>query len=159
MLLLLFQSAAVAAESLIPSPNAIAVDSITSADWSMMLDSTAGGAYAAGLGQVVQGLADIEQCLMIILTTPPGSDMLRPDFACDLFQFIDQPITVALPALVAEVAAKIAKFEPRIKLLSVTAQPASADYSAFDVTVTWQLKTPGAQAQSTTVTIGSSIAN
>jgi len=85
------------------------VPPIASADWSLELDSTAGGAQGAGFGQVVQGIADIQQCIQIILTTPPGSDPFRPDFACDLFRFLDRPLTRALPAIVGAAAAALAK--------------------------------------------------
>jgi len=44
---------------------AIALADITSADWSLALGA---------IGDVVQGIADVEQCLGIIVTTPRGSD-------------------------------------------------------------------------------------
>jgi len=44
---------------------------------------------------------------------------LRPAFACDLWQWIDAPITVARPHLVREIVEAITKWEPRVRLLSV----------------------------------------
>ena len=111
------------------------------------------------IGDVVQGIADVEQCLGIIVTTPRGSDPLRPTFGADIWRFIDFPINRALPAIVSELTSAITVWEPRVTLVSVTAQPvidASAQSGAhLDVTLNWQLKLGMAATpvQSTTVTI------
>jgi len=100
---------------------AITLDDITSADWSLRLDGT--GQPGSGIGSVVQGLADVNQCVGIILTTPQGSDPLRPTFAADLWQFIDYPINSVLPAVVQEVTRALTIWEPRITIVSITARP------------------------------------
>jgi len=129
---------------------AITLADITSADWSLALGA---------IGDVVQGIADVEQCLGIIVTTPRGSDPLRPTFGADIWRFIDFPINRALPAIVSELTSAITVWEPRVTLASVTAQPvidASAQSGAhLDVTLNWQLKlgVAAAPVQSTTVTI------
>lgn len=125
---------------------------ITAADWSLELDSTAPGAAAgAGLGNVVQGINDVAQCIAIILTTIPGSDPLRPTFGCDLWQYVDRPMNQALPKIVREVTDAILEWEPRVNLISVTAQMLSGG-AGMTVTVTWQLKLTGA-TQTTQVTL------
>jgi uncharacterized protein len=129
---------------------AITLADITSADWSLALGA---------IGDVVEGIADVEQCLGIIVTTPRGSDPLRPTFGADIWRYIDFPISLALPAIVSELTSAIARWEPRVKLVSVTAKPvndASAQSSAhLDVTLTWQLKLGAAASplRTTTVTI------
>lgn len=129
---------------------AITLADITSADWSLELGT---------IGGVVQGIADVEQCLGIIVTTPRGSDPLRPTFGADIWRYIDFPIDEALPAIVRELTSAITMWEPRVNLISVTAQPVndgSAQSGAhLDVTITWQLKLGGAPStiQTTTVTI------
>jgi phage baseplate assembly protein W len=129
---------------------AITLVDITSTDWSLALGA---------IGDVVQGIADVEQCLGIIVTTPRGSDPIRPTFGADIWRFIDFPINRALPAIVSELTAAITVWEPRVTLVSVTAQPvidASAQSGAhLDVTLNWQLKlgVAAAPVQSTTVTI------
>ena len=55
---------------------AITLADITSADWSLELGT---------IGGVVQGIADVEQCLGIIVTTPRGSDPLRPTFGANIW--------------------------------------------------------------------------
>jgi hypothetical protein len=121
---------------------AITLDDITSADWSLRLDGT--GQPGSGIGNVVQGLADVNQCVGIILTTPQGSDPLRPTFAADLWQFIDYPINSVLPSVVQEVTRALTLWEPRITIVSITARPVidnTAQSGAhLDIAVTWKLK-------------------
>jgi phage baseplate assembly protein W len=129
---------------------AITLADITSADWSLELGT---------IGGVVQGIADVEQCLGIIVTTPRGSDPLRPTFGADIWRYIDFPIDVALPAIVRELTSAITTWEPRVNLISVTAHPvndgSTQSGAHLDVTLTWQLALGGAPSptQITTVTI------
>src|SRR5258708_10463616 len=108
---------------------------ITSADWSLALGA---------IGEVVQGIADVEQCLGIIVTTPRGSDPLRPTFGSDIWRYIDFPISLALPAIVSELTSAITIWEPRVNLVSVTAQSvndgSAQSGSHLDLTLNWQPK-------------------
>ena len=128
------------------SVGAITLADIASADWSLKLKA---------LGAVVQGLDDIDQCIAIILTTPPGSDPLRPTFGADLWRYIDNPITSAVPSIVREVSAAITMWEPRVTLESVNVIPVSESSAQsgahLNVSVTWRLKLAGASSSRTTV--------
>jgi uncharacterized protein len=150
-----------------PAGNITLAD-ISSADWSLMLDSSAPVVFpGAGIGNVVQGVADVNQCIGIILATPQGSDPLRPTFACDLWRWMDVPVTVARPALVREIVEAIMKWEPRINLLSVTVDLVTAGQTSLPVppnsnvdaqlliTIVWQLKIDivGAGTQRLTLTV------
>jgi phage baseplate assembly protein W len=144
---------------------------ITSSDWSLMLDSTAAQeGLATGVGAVVQGFDDVNQCVNIILTTPKGSDYLRPTFGCDIWHFIDAPLTLALPHIVREVTESLTIWEPRITVIAVTATLAANGTNSnvpgnLVVSVTWQLKlgvNPGPtslQQNTVIVTITPSLAN
>jgi len=68
------------------------------------------------IGEVVQGIADVEQCLGIIVTTPRGSDPLRPTFGADIWRYIDFPISLALPAIVSELTSR-SRFGSRALIL------------------------------------------
>ena len=128
------------------SVGAITLADIASADWSLKLKA---------LGAVVQGLDDIDQCIAIILSTPPGSDPLRPTFGADLWRYIDNPITSAVPSIVREVSAAITMWEPRVTLESVNVIPVSESSAQsgahLNVSVTWRLKLAGASSSRTTV--------
>ena len=52
---------------------AITLAEIKSADWSLTLDTA--GLPGSGIGSVVTGVDDVDQCIAIILTTPKGSDV------------------------------------------------------------------------------------
>jgi len=114
---------------------AITLDDIRSADWSLKLGA---------IGEIVEGIADVEQCLGIIVTTPQGTDPLRPTFGSNIWRYIDQPMNTALPAMVSELTSAITRWEPRVTLVSVTAQPVndggSQSGAHIDVTLNWQLK-------------------
>jgi phage baseplate assembly protein W len=139
----------------------ITLSDITSASWSLMLDSsTQSGTSGSGIGNVVQGVADINQCIGIILATPKGSDPLRPTFACDLWQWIDAPVNIARPNLVREIVEAITKWEPRARVLSVVVNLVANDPSAnvnahLSITIVWQLKVDvaGVGNQRLTITV------
>lgn len=147
------------------SATTITLADITSADWSLRLDIP--GQPGSGIGKVVQGTTDVSQCIQIILTTPKGSDPLRPTFGTDLWQFIDYPLQTAIPLIVREVTEAITLWEPRVQLVKVVATPvidgSQQSGAHMAVTVKWRLKlgnrsqtaAPFAAAvQDTTVAIG-----
>lgn len=72
------------------------------------------------IGEVVQGIDDIRQCMGIILTTTKGSDPLRPLFGSDIWQFIDTPINTAIANISAEIIDAIGKWEQRIIIKELT---------------------------------------
>lgn len=129
------------------SADAVTLTDITSADWSLKLGA---------IGQVVQGVADVDQCVAIILTTPLGSDPLRPTFGCDIWRYIDHPISQSLPAIVRDLTAALTLWEPRITLVNVTGVPVldttTQSGAHLDVSVTWQLKLSGTPTTKSTTT-------
>jgi uncharacterized protein len=138
---------------------AITLSDIKSADWSLMLDFE--GRPGSGIGNVVMGVDDVDQCIAIILTTPKGTDVLRPTFGTDLWKYIDAPIGEAGPAVVREVTQSITQWEPRVKVLSVTSTPLAGVVTQpgahVEITVAWQLNLGGAPSpvRNTTVTLAS----
>lgn len=101
---------------------------IQSADWSPQLGA---------LGEVVEALSDIDQCIRIILGTRKGSDPLRPLFGCDAWLWLDAPVDVALPNVVREVYAAIGMWEPRAEIVSVTLA-AGDDEAHWKIRVIWR---------------------
>jgi phage baseplate assembly protein W len=142
---------------------AITLGDIISADWSLELDPP--GEPGAGIGNVVQGVADVNQCIQIILNTPKGSDPLRPTFGADVWRYIDAPINAAIPAIVRELTEAITRWEPRVTVISIVATPVvGGDTQAgahLNIGITWRLKltargpgtSPFAPAQSIVIAI------
>ncbi|ACI98548.1 GPW/gp25 family protein [Rhodospirillum centenum] len=87
-------------------------------------------------GQVVEDLADIAQCIAIILLTPKGSDPHRPEFASDCWKYIDWPVDQAVPHLVREAVLAIERWEPRVILVGV--EPV-IENARITLRVTWRL--------------------
>ncbi len=136
---------------------------IKSSSWSLMLDSTAGGGAGSGIGQVVQALDDVHQCIKIIFSTIPGEDPFRPTFGCDLTSFLDKPINTVIPAIVATVTAEIATWEPRISVVSIDVTTSTQNPGKITVTINWkpnlgtinqESTTLGTMTQTTTFSIG-----
>ena len=71
-------------------------------------------------GEIVTDVDDITQCIQVILRTPKGADPHRPEFGCDLWQYIDWPIAAAQPHIIRETFDAIALWEPRAVVDSVT---------------------------------------
>lgn len=141
------------------SQGAITLSDIQSADWSLKLDKS--GQPGSGIGKVVMGVSDVDQCIAIILTTPKGTDVLRPTFGTDLWKYIDAPISQAGLAVVREVTQSITQWEPRVKVLSVTTTPLAGNVTQtgahVEITVAWQLNLGDSPspAQNTTITLTS----
>ena len=88
---------------------------------------------------VVQQMADVRQSIRIILTTPKGSDPLRPEFGCDAGNYLDLPLDAARPHIVREVREALA-WEPRVTVSGVTVSQGKEQSGGHAVVrVTWSL--------------------
>lgn len=70
--------------------------------------------------QAVQGVDDIHQCIDHILSTMKGTDVLRPEFGSDHFQYIDQPEDIAIPNIVREITLALQRWENASALIQWT---------------------------------------
>ncbi len=104
------------------------VHTITAVDWQPALDA---------IGDIVESLDDIRQCIRIILITPKGSDPHRPEFGCDLWRFLDYPVNEAIPRIVREAMDALRRWEPRIEVIRVVAQIQSP--AGVKARVEWRL--------------------
>ena len=102
---------------------------ISATDWSSKLNA---------LGEIVEGYDDIKQCIEIILLTSKGSVPHRPEFGCDIFQYLDLPADHAVPQLIYEAHGALKRWEPRIDVESVTAQAQEPHH--YVLTITWRPK-------------------
>lgn len=85
---------------------------------------------------VLQGIEDIHQCIVNILMTQKGSDVLRPEFGSDHFRYIDYPEDIAVPHFVREITTALQRWENRIEVNSVEV---SGEAPYFTFTVYWSL--------------------
>lgn len=122
----------------------ITLTDITAADWSIKLDEP---------GSVVENLDDINQCIRVIIETPKGSRAHEPLFGCDVWLFLDQPLTHALPGIVNAVIEAVTLWEPRVKLTSVVAARDEAGSGKLTLQIEWKLVDDDAGVQQTEVTL------
>ena len=64
-------------------------------------------------GGIVQGFDDIEQCIFNILSTRKGTDVTRPEFGSNYFDYIDAPEDIFVPNAVRVVVLAIQTWEKR----------------------------------------------
>ena len=65
---------------------------------------------------------DVKQCLETLLAIPAGTQPLDRDFGIDTSKIISQPMYVAENTLSLEIIEKVKKYEPRVKVESITFQ-------------------------------------
>lgn len=72
------------------------------------------------LTEYVSGFEDIKQCWKNILFTVPGTFPMLPTFGCDMFKYVDRPITESFGKLRNIIVAALEKWEPRARIDKVT---------------------------------------
>jgi len=89
-------------------------------------------------GEVVEGIADVSQCLAVILMTIPGSVPHEPEFGCGLWEYLDRPVQEVQGYLLSEVVKAIRRWEPRVAVTGVLFE-FSDEYSGLSVEVRYTL--------------------
>ena len=110
------------------------LNEITYVDWQLKLNA---------IGEVSEGVDDINQCIAIILLTRKGSDPHRPTFGSDIYKYVDYPVNEAIPNIIRETTDAISLWETRINIDSVTAE---INGTNITVKVEWTLKDSNASA-------------
>ena len=74
-------------------------------------------------GRAIDSKAHLQQSISDILTTPKGSRLMRPEYGSDLLRMTDRPVNAEFKAdVIAETAAALIRWEPRIKVDSVSVE-------------------------------------
>lgn len=105
---------------------AVALKDIQSSQWSISMSD---------FGEVVTDLEDIKQCLYILLFTPKGTAPFWLDFGCGLYEWIDEPMTIAAPKIVKDIRYAINQWETRVNIVDLT-YSFSAD-GVLHIYLTW----------------------
>ncbi|HIB1401449.1 TPA: GPW/gp25 family protein [Salmonella enterica subsp. enterica serovar Muenchen] len=88
----------------------------------------------------VTGADSVGQCIRTILSTPKGSDPLRPEFGSDAWKYIDRPVAQAIPHVIRESVEAVRRFEPRCHNLRVKPQVKGEHVTLH---ITWTLQNGG----------------
>lgn len=89
--------------------------------------------------RLVTDVDDIHQEVLLVLYTPLGADVHRPDFGSDWWHWIDSPINLSRPHIVRAVVSAIERWVVRIKLVRVVlTQRDDNDFASKDLLVEWK---------------------
>lgn len=102
-----------------------------------------------------QGETNVEESLRILLSTEPGERMNLPDYGAGLGHFLFEPNTTSTHVQISKaISQAIARWEPRVKLESVTVLPDADDPASARATVLFRLvATQALQRISLSITI------
>jgi phage baseplate assembly protein W len=84
---------------------------------------------------------DIEEAIRIILLTPKGQRMMRPEFGCQIHDLLfasDDASTAGLAAYYVEEA--LGMWEPRIRVLEANVQPDFEHRGRLLIDITYEIK-------------------
>ncbi|MGZ8378427.1 MAG: GPW/gp25 family protein [Gemmatirosa sp.] len=84
---------------------------------------------------------DVEEAILMILLTPKGQRVMRPDFGCQIHDLIFAPndaTTAGLAAYYVEDA--LAMWEPRIRVLEVNAGPDPQAQERLLIDIRYEIK-------------------
>ncbi len=114
----------------------MAIDDIIGRGWAFPPDIDAQGGLA-----LTSERSEIEQAILIILTTSLGQRVMRPEFGCRLQELVFAPNdnqTAAQARRFVEEA--LGRWEPRIELVNVEARPDPDDGSRLLIEIAYEVK-------------------
>src|SRR5512142_2407562 len=99
------------------------------------------GVDARGRVALAQRERDIEQAILMILLTPKGQRVMRPEFGCQIHELIfapNDPMTAGLAAYYVEEA--LAMWEPRIEVVEVLPLQDEANEGRLLIEIDYEIK-------------------
>ena len=99
------------------------------------------GVDARGRIALARQERDIEEAIRIILLTPKGQRMMRPEFGCQIHDLIFAPndaTTAGLAAYYVEEA--LGMWEPRISVKEVNARPDPQNHGRLLIDISYEIK-------------------
>lgn len=89
------------------------------------------------VGDIAEGVDDINQCIAVILSTQKGSVPHRLTFGSNIHLYVDYPVKQAVPNIIRETVDAINEWEPRIDVDSVNVEIVE---STINIKISWTLK-------------------
>jgi|SRR5688572_31801147 uncharacterized protein len=100
------------------------------------------GVDARGRVALARGERDIEQAIRMILSTPVGQRIMRPEFGCRIHELMFEPNDGSSAGLAAHyVERALGMWEPRIEVLEVSIAIDPDDGARMLVTLRYEIKT------------------
>ncbi|MCZ7398928.1 MAG: GPW/gp25 family protein [Candidatus Methanoperedens sp.] len=89
-----------------------------------------------------EGYDSIRESIMIILGTAKGERVMRPDFGCGINELVFAPNNTSTATLITfYIKEALLKWEPRIELLNVNAEPDETEQNKLIITIDYMVKT------------------
>jgi len=83
----------------------------------------------------------IKESIRIILGTAKGERVMRPDFGCDIHNFVFAVInTTTLTQMESSVKKALVLWEPRIEVSSVNARPTRVSNGIIDIEINYRVR-------------------
>jgi phage baseplate assembly protein W len=90
---------------------------------------------------MARGEDDVEQALKIILGTAPGERPMRPEFGCEVHDFVFDSIDAAMVGRVeGAVRAALDRWEPRIEVVGIDFDLDRAGEGVLEVTIAYRIR-------------------
>lgn len=83
----------------------------------------------------------VRQSIWMILGTTPGERPMRPDFGCGIHELVFAPVNPStLGQLASEVQQALIRWEPRIDIISVTAEPVPGQPQEIAIAIDYRVR-------------------
>lgn len=103
----------------------------------------------SGSVRMAQGEQDIEQAIRIILFTARGERVMHPDFGCGIHDLVFEDMSTTTLGLVeSSVREALFKWEPRIEVLSVSAENHSGSQGQMTIELEYRIRSTSQVANS-----------
>jgi uncharacterized protein len=90
---------------------------------------------------LASGREDIEQALHVILGTAPGERPMRPEFGCEIHDFVFDTIDAATVGRIeTALRAALVRWEPRIEVTAVEFDLSRVDEGALVITIGYLIR-------------------
>ncbi len=89
---------------------------------------------------LAHGVDDIEQAIALILGTAPGERPMRPEFGCEVHDYVFDMIDAEMIGKVeAAVRQALARWEPRIDVVGIDFDLAAVDQGKLVITISYEV--------------------
>jgi Bacteriophage baseplate protein W len=89
---------------------------------------------------MAEGPADVEQAIRIILSTAPGERAIRPEFGCDIHDFVfDELDAATYGAIDSAIRRALGRWEPRIAVDRIEFAASDSDGTLL-IEITYELR-------------------
>ncbi|HEY5143295.1 MAG TPA: GPW/gp25 family protein [Solirubrobacteraceae bacterium] len=95
-----------------------------------------------GAVAMARGEDDVEQALGIILATAPGERPMRPEFGCEVHDFVFDTIDAAMVGrMETAIRAALDRWEPRVEVGSIDFDLGRVTQGVLEITIGYRVRT------------------